>query len=75
MKTYRFVMTTHHDVFAATLEEAVETFHELRRQGLSPKLDVVTRIEVENEKGDFIAVDRPLRGGDLDARWEAPPLH
>jgi hypothetical protein len=71
MKTYRFVTTAHHDVFAETLEEAMEAFNEMKQKGLSPKVDMVSRIEVKDEKGEFIPVDRPLRGGDLDAHREA----
>ncbi|MEW6350026.1 MAG: hypothetical protein AB1646_13250 [Thermodesulfobacteriota bacterium] len=72
MKTYRFVTTTHHDVLAETLEEAIKAFNEIKRGGLSPEVDAVTGIEVENETGQYMRVDRPLRGGDLDARREAP---
>jgi hypothetical protein len=68
MKTYRFVTTTHRDVVAETLEEAVETFNEMRRGGLSPEYDTVVRVEVEDEEGEYIPVDRPLRGGDVDVR-------
>jgi hypothetical protein len=63
MKTYRFVTETHHAVFAETLEEAVESFNEMKRRGLSPKFNSVNRIEVKGETGEFIPADRPLRGG------------
>jgi hypothetical protein len=72
MKTYRFVTTTHHDVVAETLEEAVEAFSEMKRGGLSPDVDTVVRVEVKGEKGEYIPVDRPLRAEHLDARKEAP---
>ncbi len=72
MKTYRFVSTAHHDVPAETLEEAIKAFNEMKRGGLSPKLGAVTEIEVEDEPGQYIRVDRPLRGGDLEAGREAP---
>ncbi len=71
MKTYRFVTTAHHDVSAETLEEAMEAFHEMKRKGLSPKVDVVSRIEVKDEKGEYIPVDYPLRAGYLPANKEA----
>lgn len=71
MKTYRFVTETYHDVFAETLEEAIESFNEMKRSGRSPKFDAVSRIEVEGDAGAFIPADRPLRGGDLDAKREA----
>ncbi len=71
MKTYRFVTTAHHDVFAETLEEAMEAFKDMRERGLSPEVDVVSRIEVEDEKGEYIPVDRPLRAGALAASKEA----
>jgi len=71
MKTYRFVTTAHHDVFAETLEEALNAFNEMKRQGLSPRLETVIRVEVEDANGVFIPVDRALRAGDLDARQEA----
>ena len=68
MKTYRFVTTAHHDVFAETLEEAMENFNEIKQKGLSPKIDMVSRIEVKDKKGEYIPVDFPLRAGDLDVR-------
>ncbi|MBI5248071.1 MAG: hypothetical protein HY912_01130 [Desulfomonile tiedjei] len=71
MKTYRFVITTHHDVVAETLEEALETFNEMKRAGLSPNFEAVIRVEERDEKGEYIAVDRPLRAGDVDSRKEA----
>ncbi len=71
MNTYRFVTTTHRDVVAETLEEAVEAFNEMKRRGLSPEAESVVRVEVEDEKGEYIPVDRPLRGGDVDARKAA----
>jgi hypothetical protein len=70
MKTYRFVTTTHHEVFAETLEEALNAFHEMKQRGLSPQSDTVSRIEVEDEEGHYIPVDRALRAGDLDARTD-----
>lgn len=71
MKTYRFVTTTHHDVFAETLEEALKAINEMKQRGLSPQFDTVMRIEVEDEKGHYVPVDRPMRAGDVDARMEA----
>lgn len=70
MKTYRFVVATHHDVYAETVEEAVEAFDEMKRRGLSPKYDTVIRIEVQDENGEYVPVDRPLRAGDVDTRKE-----
>ena len=71
MKTYRFVIAAHHDVSAETLEEAMETFNEIKQKGLSPKFDMVSRIEVKDEKGEYIAVDYPMRAGNLAANKEA----
>jgi hypothetical protein len=71
MRTYRFVTATHHDLSAETLEEAIQSFYQMKRRGLSPDFDVVIRIEVKDERGEFIPVDRPLRGGDLEAHSEA----
>jgi hypothetical protein len=71
MKTYRFVMAAHHDVFAETLEEAMEAFNEIRQKGLSPKVDMVSRIEVKDEKGEYTPVDYALRAGNLAANKEA----
>ncbi len=70
MKTYRFVTTSHHDVIAETVEEAMEAFNEMKRKGLSPQFDTVSQIEVEDEEGHYMPVDRALRAGDLDARRE-----
>ncbi len=61
MKTYRFVTTTHEDVVAETLEEAIEAFNKVRQAGLSPEIDTVGRIEVRDEKGEYVSVDHPLR--------------
>jgi len=71
MKTCRFVISAHHDVFADTLEEAMEAFNEIKQKGLSPKVETVSRIEVKDEKGEYIPVDYPLRGGNLAANKEA----
>jgi hypothetical protein len=67
MKTYRFVTTTHQDVVAETLEEAIRAFNGVRRAGLSPKVDTVGRIEVRDEKGRYVPVDHPLRAEYLTA--------
>jgi hypothetical protein len=67
MKTYRFVTTTHEDVVAETLEEAIEAFNKVRQAGLSPEIDTVGRIEVRDEKGEYVPVDHPLRAKYLDA--------
>ncbi len=61
MKTYRFVTTTHQDVVAETLDKAIEAFNRVRRAGLSPEIDTVSRIEVRDEKGRCVPVDRALR--------------
>ena len=71
MKTYRFVTTAHHDVLAETLEEAIDTFNEMKRGGLLTQFDMVIRIEVKDEKGEYVPGERPLRAGDLDARKES----
>ena len=71
MKTYRFAIAAHHDVSAETLEEAMEAFNEIKQKGLLPKVDTVSRIEVKDEKGEYIPVDYPLRGGHLSANREA----
>jgi len=65
MKTYRFVGKTHHDVIAESLEEAVKVFSEMKQEGLLPEVDVVSRIEVQDAKGVYVPVDRPLRAGDI----------
>jgi hypothetical protein len=71
METYRFVIASHHDVFADTLEEAMESFNEIKQKGLSLKVDTVSRIEVKDEKGEYMPVDRALRAGILVANKEA----
>lgn len=71
MKTYRFVTTAHHDVFAETLEEAMEAFNEMKQKGFSPKVEMLTRIEVKDKEGEYIPVDCPLRAGYLVAAKEA----
>ncbi len=71
MKTYRFVIAAHHDVSAETLEEAMEAFNEIKQKGLSPKVDTVSRIEVKDEKGEYMPVDHALRAGILAADKEA----
>jgi hypothetical protein len=71
MQTYRFVIAAHHDVSAETLEEALVAFNEIKRKGLSPEVDMVSRIEVKDEKGEYIPVDYPMRAGNLAANKEA----
>ena len=71
MKTYRFVTTAHHDVFAETLEQAMEVFNEMKQKGLSPKVEMLTRIEVKDKEGEYIPVDSPLRAGYPVAAKEA----
>ena len=71
MKTYRFVTTAHHDVFAETLEEAMEAFKNMKQKGLSPKVDVVSRVEIKDKKGEYIPVDCPLRADYLAPAKEA----
>jgi hypothetical protein len=61
MKTYRFVTTTHQDVVAETLEDAIEAFNRVKQAGLSPEIDAVGRIEVRDEEGEYVPIDRPLR--------------
>jgi len=61
MKTYRFVTTSYQDVVAETLQEAIEAFNEMKQAGLSPKVETVGRIEVRDEKGRCVRVDRPMR--------------
>jgi hypothetical protein len=61
MKTYRFVTTTHQDVIAETLEEAIEAFNRVRQAGLSPEVDTVGRIEVRDEEGEYVPVDHRLK--------------
>lgn len=61
MKTYRFVTTTHQDVVAETVEEAIAAFNEMRQAGLSPNVDTVGRVEVRDDKGGYVPVDRPMR--------------
>ncbi len=61
MKTYRFFTTAHHDVLAENLEKAMEAFKEMEQEGLLPNVGVISRIEVKNEKGEYVPVDRPMR--------------
>ncbi len=61
MKTYRFVTTGHYDVSAETLEAAMEVFREMKQKELSTEVDTVSRIEVNDEKGEYVPVDHPLR--------------
>ncbi len=71
MGRFRFVATTHHDVSAENLQEALRAYKELKRKGVVPKVSTVQRIEVEDENQVFVPVDRPLRAGDLDAKGDA----
>ncbi len=67
MKTFRFVTTRHHDVHAESVEDAIKAFKEMKEKGILSELDKVNRIEVQDEEGNYIPVDRPLRAGDLDS--------
>jgi hypothetical protein len=71
MKKYRFVTVTHYEVAADNLEEAIQSFNQMKRQRLCLEVETVSRIEVQDEKGEYVTVDRPLRAGDLDFRHEA----
>jgi hypothetical protein len=71
MKTYRFVIASHHDVSAETLEGAMDDFNEIKQKALSPKVDMGIRIEVKDEKGEYIPLDCPMRAGYQAANKEA----
>ena len=71
MKTYRFVTTSHHDVIAETVEEAMEAFNEMKRKELSPQFDTVSQIEVEDEEGHYIPVQSNGRDHCLISRTHA----
>ena len=71
MGRFRFIATTHHDVSAENLQEALRVYKDLKRKGLVPEVSTVRRIEVQDENERFVPVDRPLRAGDLDARGDA----
>ncbi len=71
MKQYRFVTMTHHHVFAESIEGAIEAFRNMEEKGLPPTVHTVSRIEVEDEEGEYIQVDYPLRAGRLAANEEA----
>jgi hypothetical protein len=71
MKTYRFVVMTCQDVVAEDLEKAIETFNKMRHARLSPGNTTVERIEVRDEKGEYVAVDHPLRAEYLAANEQA----
>ena len=49
----------------------MEAFNEIKQKGLSPKVDMVSRIEVKDEKGEYIPVDYPMRAGNPAANKEA----
>ena len=70
MKRYRFVVRTHHYVSAESLREAISAFDEMKRTRRLPTTWVVERIEVRDERGEFVPIDRPLRAGDLESREE-----
>ncbi|MGO9121004.1 MAG: hypothetical protein ACLQPD_25760 [Desulfomonilaceae bacterium] len=65
MKQYRFVTMTHHHVFAETLDGAIEAFRNMEKKGLPPAVHMVSRIEVEEEKGHYTSVDHRLRAREL----------
>ncbi len=74
MKTYRFISKSCQDVRAETLEEAIDVFNEMKRGGRLTPCDAVVRIEVKDEEGEYVPVDRPLRAGDLEGAEEAKIL-
>lgn len=61
MKTYRFVTTSYQDVVAESLQEAIETFEKMKDAGLLARVETVGRIEVRDEEGRYVRVDRPMR--------------
>jgi len=39
----------------------MDAFNEIKQKGLSPNVDTVSRIEVKDEKGEYMPVDHALR--------------
>ena len=66
MKEFRFVVTSHHSVSAETLEKAIEAFNEMKQKGNAPEIHMVRRVEVQDDDGEYVPVDRPLRAGYLE---------
>jgi len=56
---------THHHVFAETLDGAIEAFRNMEKKGLPSAVHTVSRIEVEEEKGQYTSVDHRLRAREL----------
>ena len=49
----------------------MEAFNQIKQKGLPPKVDMVSRIEVKDETGEFMPVDYPMRAGNPAANKEA----
>jgi hypothetical protein len=68
MRQYRFVACTSETVSAESLEKAIETFKNKMQQVQVPEDFSIRRIEILDESGDYVPVDRPLRAGDLEKK-------
>ena len=68
MRQYRFVACTNETVSAESLEKAIEIFKNKMQEMQVPEDFSIRRIEVLDENGEYVPVDRPLRAGDLDKR-------
>lgn len=61
MKRFRFIATTEHHVSAETLDEAIDTFTELKHREEPDAPTRISRIEVLDENEEYVPVDRPMR--------------
>ena len=68
MRQYRFIACTSETVSAESLEKAIEIFKNKMQEMQVPEDFTIRRIEVLDEKGEYVPVDRPLRAGDLEKR-------
>ena len=68
MRQYRLVACISETVSAESLERAIETFKdEMKKRKMTEDFSI-RRIEILDENGKYVPVDRPLRAGDLDKR-------
>jgi hypothetical protein len=68
MRQYRFVVGVSETVSAESLEKAIETFKDEMKKSKMTEDFSIRRIEILDENGEYVPVDRPLRAGDLDKR-------
>ena len=68
MTQYRFTEKSQLEVSADSLEDAIRVYHAEKEKKRMQGFKRVERIEIVDESGRILPVDRPLRSGDVEKR-------